>query len=130
APAQLGEQPPRCAGRAQRRAPPEKGTHSPRRAGHPQPQTSTPSPPKSSGHPAAPTPAPRGKGGPQGLESGVRTRTHPQGHGHPRLRCNVNPPLEQREHPRCPGNRHPGVTGAIAKGPVPPTREGVGDRWS
>uniref|UniRef100_A0A3P9M2M7 Shisa N-terminal domain-containing protein n=1 Tax=Oryzias latipes TaxID=8090 RepID=A0A3P9M2M7_ORYLA len=34
APAQPGEQPPRRAGRAQRRAPPEKDAHSPRRAPH------------------------------------------------------------------------------------------------
>uniref|UniRef100_A0A3B3I0U7 Ig-like domain-containing protein n=1 Tax=Oryzias latipes TaxID=8090 RepID=A0A3B3I0U7_ORYLA len=49
---------------------------------------------------------------------GARTRTHPPG--------TRTPPRA----PPGPGNRHPGDTAAVAKDPVPPNREGVGDRLS
>ncbi|XP_078797635.1 uncharacterized protein LOC144989306 [Oryzias latipes] len=43
----------------------------------------------------------------------------PQGHEHPRLRCNVNPPTARREHRRAQEAGTPGTQPPLQRGPYP-----------
>uniref|UniRef100_A0A3P9LKF7 RRM domain-containing protein n=1 Tax=Oryzias latipes TaxID=8090 RepID=A0A3P9LKF7_ORYLA len=107
APAQPGEQPPRRAGRTQRRAPPEKDAHSPRRAPHHHP-----------GVPGIPPPQPQ-----------VRART-PQGRPaphsrQPSARPTVGPGRSKAgaRRPR-PGGGNPGEKRGPTRGVVNMARPG------
>ncbi|XP_078804053.1 uncharacterized protein LOC144992278 [Oryzias latipes] len=56
--------------------------------------------------------------GPSAQEQGPEPT--PQGHQHPRLRCNVNPPTARREHRRAQEAGTPGTLPPLQRGPYPP----------